>query len=246
MREKIVIGNWKMNNNLEEGIKLIKDLNQLVENEKTIVCVPFTHLTKLHSCAKENIAIGAQNVAKQESGAFTGEVSASMIQSTGIKYVIVGHSERRTYFNEQNEDINLKVKQALKHNLKPIICCGENLELRESNKHLDFIKSQISSALEGLSKEDLANCIIAYEPIWAIGTGKTASAQQAQDVHAFIREELSKLYDNNTSENMTILYGGSVKPANAKELFSEKDIDGALVGGASLKATDFYQIIKSL
>lgn len=246
MRKKIVIGNWKMNTNLKEALQIIEELNKLVTETETVICAPFTHLAILNINANKNIKIGAQNLSEFEKGAYTGEVSANMLESLNIKYVIVGHSERRGFFNESNEQVNLKIKQALNHKIKPIICCGESLELRKSGTFFPFIQAQIKAALYEISEKEIKECIIAYEPIWAIGTGETASAEQAQEVHAFIRAEIAKLYTNEIAQSVTIIYGGSVKPNNAKELFLANDIDGALVGGASLKAADFNQIIKTL
>lgn len=246
MRKKIVIGNWKMNTDINSGMELLEELKETVKNDETIICVPFTHLHLFQNNTSSNILIGAQNVSEHEKGAYTGEISAAMLQSIDIPYVIIGHSERRAYFNESNKQVNLKVKQALSHQIKPIICCGESLELRKNGTFFPYIQAQIKAALHEISKEKIINCIIAYEPIWAIGTGETASAAQAQEVHSFIREELSKLYSAEIAAQITIVYGGSVKPNNAKALFNEQDIDGALVGGASLKANDFNQIIKSL
>jgi len=246
MRRKIIIGNWKMNTDLNEAKTLLEQLNNEVKTDDTIICVPFTHLYLLKEQANLNINIGAQNLSEFEEGAYTGEISAKMLQSLHINYVIIGHSERRAFFNETDEQINLKVKQALQHQINPIICCGESLELRKNKTFFPFIKAQITSSLKDINEEDIKKCIIAYEPIWAIGTGETASATQAQEVHAFIRKELASIYSPETADEITIVYGGSVKPNNAKELFKEKDIDGALVGGASLKANDYNQIIKSL
>ncbi len=246
MRKKIVIGNWKMNTNINSGIELLEELKTTITTDETVICVPYTHLHLFQNNTSSNILIGAQNVSEHEKGAYTGEISANMLQSLKISYVIIGHSERRTYFNESNEQVNLKVQEALKHQIQPIICCGESLELRKNNTYFPFIKEQITAALKEVSEQELKNCIIAYEPIWAIGTGETASAAQAQEVHAFIRQELAVLYSPETAAQITIVYGGSVKPNNATELFNEQDIDGALVGGASLKANDYNQIIKSL
>ncbi|MCD8528982.1 MAG: triose-phosphate isomerase [Chitinophagales bacterium] len=196
--------------------------------------------------AEERIGIGAQNVSRFNNGAYTGEISANMLQSLGVEFVIVGHSERRHYFKETDEIINLKIKQALQYNIVPIICCGETLEIRENGSYLTHIEVQLTQALQDISANDIQNCMIAYEPVWAIGTGKTATPSQAAEVHTHIRKVLQKLYDETVAANTTILYGGSVKASNAKELFSEDEIDGALVGGASLNAIEFTQIIKSL
>lgn len=246
MRETIIIGNWKMNTTIDEAINLMVDLKEGLGENRAVVCVPYTHLGIVQEITDDRIAIGAQNVCQFANGAFTGEISAAMLQSLGVEYVIIGHSERRELFNEKDAAVNAKIKIALKHDLTPIICCGESLELRQSYNYLPFIKEQIHLALAGLSGVEVRNCILAYEPIWAIGTGETASAQQAQEVHAFIRKEVAALFDEATASHLTILYGGSVSPLNAKELFSEKDVDGALVGGASLRPADFITIINSL
>lgn len=246
MRNKVVIGNWKMNTNLEEAYNLVADISKLKERETiSIILPPLAYIKTLQNIACPNLKIGAQNLSEYSKGAYTGEISAQMLQSIGVKYVCIGHSERRTLFNECNNTIQQKMQQAINNKLKPILCCGESLDLRKENKHLDFIKNQILSALQNIDTEDFSNIIIAYEPIWAIGTGETATATQAQEVHAFIRNLLAENFGENIAENMTILYGGSVKPSNASALFAEKDIDGALVGGASLKAEDFVQIINA-
>jgi triosephosphate isomerase len=246
MREKIVIGNWKMNTTIDEAINLMIDLKEGLGENFTALCVPFTHLSIVQEIADDRIAVGVQNVSQFSNGAYTGEISAAMLQSLDVEYAIVGHSERRLHFNESDAMVNVKVRISLAHDVSPIICCGESLELRKSGKYLPFIKAQILKAFEGVSKEDVGSCIIAYEPIWAIGTGETASAQQAQEVHAFIRKEIEERYDKTTSNQLSIIYGGSVSSKNAKELFEGKDVDGALVGGASLKAKDFVKIINAL
>jgi triosephosphate isomerase len=247
MRKKIIVGNWKMNTNLELAYNLVIDINRLKGRElESIILVPFTHIKTLQEIARPNLHIGAQNVSQYECGAYTGEISASMLESLDIKYVTVGHSERRTIFNENDAIIAEKVKKALNYNLHPIVCCGESLEERKNGTYLNFVQEQIESALFDLKDSDIKNLTIAYEPIWAIGTGETASAPQAQEVHAFIRRMIEKKFGSKIAYNVTILYGGSVKPSNAKELFSEEDIDGALVGGASLDAKSFVEIIKSL
>ena len=249
MRQKIVAGNWKMNTTVQEGteltnniIKAKKDLNN--NDVKTILIPPFTHLTKISELIENtDILLGAQNVASEESGAFTGEISASMIKSTGAEYVIIGHSERRAYYHEDNQILNVKIKLALKNDLLPIYCVGEKLEEREAGKHFEVIEKQLQEALFELSENEISKITIAYEPVWAIGTGKTASPEQAQEVHAFIRSKLAEKYNSQTAENISILYGGSVKPSNAKEIFAKQDVDGGLIGGASLKAEDFIQIV---
>lgn len=235
-----------MNTNLELALNLVFDINELKGRElESIILVPFTHIKVVQDIACPNLKIGAQNVSQYNCGAYTGEISSTMLESMGVRYVAIGHSERREIFKEDNETIKQKVVTALENNLKPIFCCGEPLQERKNNNYLPFVKNQIKTALFDLSKEDMRNIFIAYEPIWAIGTGETASAEQAQEVHLFIRNLLKEKFDTETANNITILYGGSVKPNNAKELFSKKDIDGALVGGASLDAKSFVDIIKA-
>lgn len=246
MRKKIIAGNWKMNMLPNEAINFIEELTPLVKNTKNevIICVPYIDLfyTLLH-VQGTNIKVGAQNMHWEEKGAYTGEVSAPMLKSIGVEYVIIGHSERRQYFAETDENVNKKIKSALKYNLKPIVCVGETLEQREEGITENIIANQIKKAFEGISKENLNNIIIAYEPIWAIGTGKTATKEQANETIKQIRNELAKNYGKNEAENVIIQYGGSVKPENAKELFEMSDIDGGLIGGASLKAKEFSQIV---
>ena len=246
MRKKIIAGNWKMNMLPNEAINFIEELTPLVKNTKNevIICVPYIDLfyTLLH-VQRTNIKVGAQNMHWEEKGAYTGEVSAPMLKSIGVEYVIIGHSERRQYFAETDETVNKKIKSALKYNLKPIVCVGETLEQREEGITENIIANQIKKAFEGISKENLNNIIIAYEPIWAIGTGKTATKEQANETIKQIRNELAKNYGKNEAENVIIQYGGSVKPENAKELFEMSDIDGGLIGGASLKAKEFSQIV---
>lgn len=246
MRRKLVVGNWKMNTDIEEAINLLIDLRSNLGEHYAVVCVPFTHIGTVQEFAEERIGIGAQNVSQFEKGAYTGEVSASMLQSLGVEFVIVGHSERRQYFNETDAIVNEKIKQALVQDITPIVCCGELLEIREQNKQLEFVEEQIIQAFKNISIEQIKNCVIAYEPVWAIGTGKTATAQQAAEVHKHIRKVLKELYTEEIANQKCILYGGSVKAANAKELFAQEEIDGALVGGASLKAEEFVQIVKSI
>jgi len=248
MRRKIVAGNWKMNNTLNEGIALAKEINELVEKTdikdvNVIIGTPFIHLSEVNKVVGEKVAVAAQNCADQTSGAYTGEISAPMIQSTGSKYVILGHSERRSYYGETNEILVNKVNLALENNLLPIFCIGEVLEERQAEKHFDVIKSQIAEGLFHLSAEDFGKIVLAYEPVWAIGTGVTASSAQAQEMHAFIRKTLVEKYGEEVANNTSILYGGSCKPSNAKELFENADVDGGLIGGASLKAEDFMGII---
>lgn len=250
MRKKIIAGNWKMNNNISESKDLISKLIAALNNETincgVIICPPFTSLTEADSLIKDSVVkLGAQNMYFEENGAFTGEISASMIKSTGCEYVILGHSERRTIFGESDATINKKIITALKHDLKPIFCCGETLKEREKNVTKDIIKRQILEGLKNLTAENMKNIIVAYEPVWAIGTGKTASPAQAQEVHEFIRSLIRENFSSEIADNIVIQYGGSVKPDNASELLSQKDIDGALVGGACLKADSFMAIIKA-
>ncbi|MCX7876904.1 MAG: triose-phosphate isomerase [Melioribacteraceae bacterium] len=249
MRKKIIAGNWKMNNDISGSINLITELKKGL-NEKTnatvIVCPPFTSLETAQTLLKDStIKYGAQNMYYEESGAFTGEISPLMLKSLGCDYVIIGHSERRTIFNESDELINKKIKSAIKNNLIPIFCIGETLEEREKGITFDICERQVRNGLEGISETELDNLIIAYEPVWAIGTGKTATSQQAEEVHLFIRNLIEKMYSKSLAEKIIIQYGGSVKPENAKELLSQPNIDGALVGGACLKADSFLKIIEA-
>ncbi|WP_294083805.1 triose-phosphate isomerase [Proteiniphilum sp. UBA5384] len=250
MRKNIVAGNWKMNKNLQEGVELATALNEALKN-KTVHCdivigTPFIHLASVvNSIDTNKIGVAAQNCADKESGAYTGEVSAAMIASTGAKYVILGHSERRAYYHDTPEILKEKVKLALANSLTPIFCIGEVLEEREANKHFDVVKSQIEESLFDLSAEDFSKIVLAYEPVWAIGTGKTATADQAQEIHAFIRKTLAEKYGQDVADNTSILYGGSCNAGNAKELFSNPDVDGGLIGGASLGVDKFMPIIEA-
>lgn len=250
MRTKVIAGNWKMHNDLNQTEELINSLKVLLKDKKVncdvIICPPFTSLSEASKLIEgSNIKLGAQNMHFEDNGAFTGEVSASMLKSVGCEYVILGHSERRIIFNESDDMINRKIKKALEQKLKPIFCVGELLKEREDGITNDVVKNQVSKGLEGISGDDMKNIIIAYEPVWAIGTGKTATPDQAQEVHRFIRELISQKFSQSVGANMVIQYGGSVKPDNAKELLSQKDIDGALVGGACLKADSFIGIIEA-
>lgn len=250
MRNKIVAGNWKMHNDLNESKLLINGIVEGLQNEKVncevIVCPPYTSLSEAACLLKgSKVKLGAQNMHFEDKGAFTGEISAAMLKSAGCEYVILGHSERRTIFNESDELINKKVKKALSSGLKPIFCIGETLSERESGVTNDVVKRQVIGGLKDISESELSNMVMAYEPVWAIGTGKTASPEQAQEVHAFIRSLIKVLYTGLAAENMVIQYGGSVKPDNAAELLSKNDIDGALVGGACLKPDSLLRIIKS-
>jgi len=250
MRKKIVAGNWKMNNDLKSSINLISGIKNGLEGKsistKVIICPPFTSLETANALLKgTEISLGAQNMYYAESGAYTGEISAQMLKSVGCEYVIIGHSERRTIFKETDEIINLKLKAAIKNNLKPIFCIGETLEEREKGVTFKIIQHQINIGLQNISEEELKEVIIAYEPVWAIGTGKNATPEQAQEVHHFIRELITKSFSLNAAENLIIQYGGSVKPENAGILMSQPDIDGALVGGACLDPESFIKIIMS-
>jgi triosephosphate isomerase len=252
MRKKIVAGNWKMNLDYQEGLSLFSEVTNMVKDEATgtqqvVVCSPFIHLHSLAQLAKgySNIAVGAQNAHQNESGAFTGEISAKQIKSVGAEYVILGHSERRQYFGESNELLAKKTDTALANGLKPIFCIGETLQEREANQHFDIIKSQLAEGVFHLDAAQFANIVLAYEPVWAIGTGVTATSDQAQEIHAFIRTELAAKYGQQVADDTTILYGGSCNAKNAAELFAQPDIDGGLIGGASLKSRDFTDIVKA-
>jgi triosephosphate isomerase len=250
MRIKVIAGNWKMNNDLKESKELISNLflgsKELNTNCEIVICPPYTSLSEASELIKgSKIKLGAQNLHQENNGAFTGEVSAQMLISSGCEYVVIGHSERRTIFGESDELINKKISMAIKNNLKPIFCVGELLEEREKNITGQVIKTQVLGGLKGFSEEVLSDLIIAYEPVWAIGTGKTATPQQAEEVHVFIRKLIEDNFSAKFSENIRIIYGGSVKPDNSMDLLSQKNIDGALVGGACLSADSFLSIIKS-
>lgn len=246
MRKKVIAGNWKMNMLPNEAIKCIEDLVPMVkdtENE-VVLCVPYTDLFyALLTAQNTNIKIGAQNMHWEESGAYTGEVSGKMLKSIGVEYVIIGHSERRAYFGETDETVNKKIKAAFANELKPIVCVGESLQEKEDGKTEEIITSQTRLALNGLNHEQVKNTIIAYEPIWAIGTGKTATSEDANNSIKAIRGQIEKIYGKDVADEVIIQYGGSVKSANAQELFMTSDIDGALVGGASLKTEEFEKIV---
>lgn len=250
MRKKIAAGNWKMHKTLEEGQGLAQEIRTMSETEVTngatmMIFPPYIHLQSIaRQMEGSGICVGAQNLNQNEQGAYTGEVSAGMLTSIGIKYVLVGHSERRQYYNETNESCAAKIKTALKHNIVPVYCIGETLAERESGEHFNIVKEQLN-ALNGLSSEELSKCIIAYEPVWAIGTGVTATSAQANEMHIHIRNVIAGLFNEKSAQEISILYGGSVKPDNAKELFSQSDIDGALIGGAALASRDFINIAKS-
>ena len=245
MRKKIVAGNWKMNKTPQEALALVELLKDKVNTDKVdvVFCVPAVDLIPVLDAVKgTNIAIGAQNMFYEESGAYTGEISPSMLTEIGVKYVVIGHSERREYFAETDETVNKKVKKAIEHGITPIMCCGETLAQRELGIAVDFIRTQIKSGLAGVSADDVKKVVIAYEPIWAIGTGKTATSEQAEEICAAIRTVLGEVYGSETAEEVRIQYGGSVNGKNAAELFGMPNIDGGLVGGASLKE-DFSQIV---
>lgn len=253
MRRKIVAGNWKMNKSLEEGLALSTEIAGMVKDEvnsdkvTTILIPPFIHLHSVAALIKNTgIGLGAQNCHQESKGAYTGEVSADMIRSCGASYVLVGHSERRTYFHENNQLLAAKVNAVLNSQMQPVYCCGETLEERNAGKHFEVIRQQVSEGLFHLSAEQLRAVVIAYEPVWAIGTGVTASTAQAQEIHAYIRQLLEAQYGQAVADEISILYGGSVKPDNAAELFSQADIDGGLIGGAALQSRSFVDIVKAV
>lgn len=246
-RKKIVAGNWKMNKTLQEGIDFMRSLRQSIpalNNTKVVVGMPFIHLATAGQYLNENLSIAAQNCHQEAQGAFTGEISASMVQSTGAEYVILGHSERRQYFREDDDLILNKIIAVLGQGLTPIFCCGEPLDIREDDSHVSFVNKQLENSIFHLSNEEIQKVIIAYEPIWAIGTGKTASSAQAQEMHKEIRLSLADNFTLAIANDVKILYGGSCTPANAAELFSQPDVDGGLIGGASLKLNDFLELIR--
>jgi triosephosphate isomerase len=252
MRKKIVAGNWKMNMNYDEGLSFARSVDNYFrqkpsDNAEVILCTPYIHLPAVAEIvAGGKVSAGAQNCASEPSGAYTGEVSAGMVKSTGAEYVILGHSERRTYYNEDDTLLNKKTVIALKNGLKVIFCCGEVKEERESAKHFDVVKRQLEKGLFTIPGEEMTSIVIAYEPVWAIGTGLTATPEQAQEMHKFIRDLVKEKYGNAVSDNLTILYGGSCKPSNAVEIFSKPDVDGGLIGGASLKLEDFAGIVEAI
>jgi len=253
MRNKIVAGNWKMNTIVRDGVALASMINnqlkdvELRDDVKVIIAPPFTHLTFVSQVVDCNkVLVAAQNCSTEDSGAYTGEISAEMLKMLGCNSVILGHSERRAYYGETSETLIKKTEQVLKNKMTPIFCCGEKLEERQAENHFKVVEAQVSEALFHLSENDFAKIVIAYEPVWAIGTGVTASKEQAQEMHAFIRDFVKQKYGNKVADNLTILYGGSVKPNNAKEIFAEPDVDGGLIGGASLKPESFIDIIKAI
>ncbi len=251
MRKHIVAGNWKMNKNFEEADELLNNLMDQLENvelgdTRLIVCPPFPYLEMASDYGNDSyFMVGAQDVSAYESGAYTGEISAGMLESMEMDFCIVGHSERRAYHGETDQQVAAKVNNLLAHGISPIVCCGEVLEEREANKQFDVVKRQISDGLFHLNAEEIKNVVIAYEPVWAIGTGKTATPEQAQEIHAYIRSLLAEKYGKDVADEISILYGGSCKPGNAKELFANPDVDGGLIGGACLKAEDFLAIATS-
>ncbi len=249
MRKFIIAGNWKLNKNSREAIVLVEELKRELSSlsgVEVVVCPPFTALESVSDVLMESgIGLGAQNCYWQDSGAFTGEVAAPMLKDLGVAYVILGHSERRQYFGETNETVNKRVKAVLAHGLTPIVCVGENLAEREANKAFDVIKNHCEGSLAGLSTEEMKKIVLAYEPVWAIGTGKTATPEQAQEIHAYIRQLLATMFNQDVANSVRIQYGGSVTAESAAGLLSKPDIDGALVGGASLKAPAFAAIVKA-
>lgn len=251
MRKKIVAGNWKMNLTYEDGLSLFSEIANMLHDEQSgdqevIICAPFIHLHALVKLSNGIVKIGAQNCHQKESGAYTGEVSAAMLQSVGCEYVLIGHSERRQYFAESDALLLEKANMALSHHLTPIFCIGETLDERNNGSYFKVLADQLENGVFGLSEENFNIVILAYEPVWAIGTGLTASPEQAQEIHRFIRTEVEKKFGFNTADDTTILYGGSCNPGNAHALFGQSDIDGALIGGASLKSRDFTDIVKAL
>lgn len=251
MRKKIVAGNWKMNNDYQEGVSLFSEIVNMISDERNgnqiaVICSPSIHLHSLAQLSAGVVKVGAQNCHQNEGGAYTGEISAKMIKSTGAEYVIIGHSERRQYFGERNQLLAQKTDIALANQLLPIFCIGETLAERNGGSYFEVIEKQLSEGLYHLSAEEFAKVVLAYEPVWAIGTGLTATPEQAQEIHAFIRAKVAAKYGEQVADDTTILYGGSCNAKNASELFSQKDIDGGLIGGASLKSRDFTDIVKAL
>ncbi|KAA9352857.1 triose-phosphate isomerase [Larkinella humicola] len=253
MRKKIVAGNWKMNKTLDEAVALVSEVVNMIKDEVTgevdvVLCPPALYLTTLKPYleGQTRVALGAQNCHEKASGAYTGEISAPMLKSIGVRYVILGHSERRQYFGETNAQLAEKVNSALANGLTPIFCCGESLEQRQTEVHLDFVRAQLTESLFHLSPEQFANLVIAYEPIWAIGTGLTATSDQAQEMHAMLRQHIASQYGQEVADDTSILYGGSANEKNAAELFAQPDVDGGLIGGASLKSREFTLVVKGV
>ncbi|OPJ56434.1 triose-phosphate isomerase [Alkalithermobacter paradoxus] len=246
MRKPIIAGNWKMHKTIKEAVEFVNEVKDKINNTdvEAVICAPFTMLTELKKATEgTNIKLAAQNMHFEENGAFTGEVSPLMLKEIGIDYVVIGHSERRQYFNETDETVNKKTLKAIEHNIMPIVCVGETLEERETDKTKDVVKVQVEEAFKSVSSEDAKKVVIAYEPVWAIGTGKTASSKDANDVIGYIREVIKNIYSEDVSEEVRIQYGGSVKPSNVEEIMNEDDIDGALVGGASLNPADYVELV---
>ncbi len=253
MRKKIVAGNWKMNKGPEEALKLTSEIVNMVKDEvrsdvQVVIAPPYLYLASLKKMTADasNISLAAQNCHTESAGAYTGEIAADMIKAIGAEYVILGHSERREYFKESNQELAKKTDIALANGLTPIFCCGEPLEIREAGTHVDYVSQQLTESLFHLSEQDFSKIVIAYEPIWAIGTGRTASAEQAQEMHKALRQHLASKYGATIADTIPILYGGSCKPSNAAEIFAGPDVDGGLIGGASLQSRDFTDIIKAL
>ena len=248
-RKKLIAGNWKMNKTAADGVSLTKDIIEVVGREASVdivLCPPYTALESVARVLEgQAVTLGAQNMHAEKGGAFTGEVSAEMLRALFVTYIILGHSERRTYFAETDAFINKKVLAALANQLKPILCVGETLVEREAGSTLAVVRRHVEGGLQGVTKEQITNVVIAYEPVWAIGTGKVATTEQAQEVHAYIRDLLTKLYGEPLAQKVRILYGGSMKPSNAPELLAQKDIDGGLIGGASLEARSFIELVKA-
>ncbi len=250
MRQKIVAGNWKMNNDLNQGLELAEEImkleNEIPSDVNVILAPPFIHLADINRKVQDTrLKVSAQNCADEEKGAYTGEVSASMVRSTGSEYVIIGHSERRAYYHETDDILLKKLNLALKNDLFPIFCCGEQLEQRENNQYFSVVQEQLENTIFKLSSEAFSRVILAYEPVWAIGTGKTATPEEGQEMHNFMRKLISENFSDDAAKNTSILYGGSCKPSNSAELFKQSDIDGGLIGGASLKSKDFVELTKT-
>jgi triosephosphate isomerase len=253
MAQKIIAANWKMNLSLQEGQTLVSEVSNMLKDEQrnqaqVIIAPPFLYLQSLKNLLDTNLlcSLAAQNCSEHQKGAYTGEISASMLSSIGVKYVIIGHSERRLYYHETHQQLAEKVNRALENNLKVIFCCGETIDVRERNEHISFVQKQLKDSLFHLEAAQIEHIIVAYEPVWAIGTGKTATSQQAQEMHKEIRQFIADKYGENLAANLSILYGGSVNAGNAAELFACLDVDGALVGGASLKSREFVEIVKAM
>jgi triosephosphate isomerase len=249
-RKKIIAGNWKMNTTLQEAVELVQKITEYIDkivDVEKIIFPPYTYISSVHQIIKDipHFYVGAQNCSEHQNGAYTGEISAKMLQSVGCSYIIIGHSERRHYFNESNEQLILKIKNALATTIKVIFCFGEKLEQRKQNLHFEIVKQQLTDVLLAFSETDLQNIILAYEPVWAIGTGETATPEQAQEIHAHVRTVITELFSKQLAETICILYGGSCNAQNAKQLFACPDVDGGLIGGASLKAEDFITISQS-